>query len=352
MKKKNAVKENAKTIAIAILASFLVSIIFILSLGVNPLEAFRAMIMGALGRTYGIAEVIAKATPLIIIGLGVTIASHGGLSNLGGDGQFYIGSIASILVGIYLDNLPAILIWIIAMVVGIIAGGIWGLIAGTLKAKFNTSEVIITIMLNYVALYLVGFLVGGPLQAPGGIPQTKAISKEFQFAKLIEGTRVHMGIFFAIIGAFIVWWIFKKTLLGYRIQTVGASPKAAEYAGINIKRYWMLIMFISGAFAGLAGMVEIYGVHYRVLEGISSSFGFTALLIALLAKLNPLAVILGSLFISTLTVGANAMQISMSIPTSIVNVMQSLIIFFMLIIPDIKKSIKSKISIITTDKEE
>lgn len=330
------VLENAKVIGISIVAAFLVCMIFIFALGDNPVYVFWTMLKGALGRKYGLAEILAKATPLIIIGLGITVAAKGGMSNLGGDGQFYVGALASITVGLFLPpSWPSFLVWILAFLAAVISGGIWGALAGWLKSRFNTSEVIITIMLNYVALYFVGFMVSGPLQAPGGIPQTKSLDAARHFPKIISGTRAHGGIILAIIGAFMVWYLFKKMKLGYRIQTVGESPKAATYGGINTKGYMVLTMFIAGAFAGVAGMAEVYGVYYRVLEGITVNLGFTALLIALLARLNPFAVILGSLFISALTVGANSMQIVMNVPTSIVDVVQSLIIFFMLIMPAI-----------------
>ncbi len=337
------VLETMRTILYSILAAFLVSMVFILALGINPLSAFAAMYAGAFGRAYGLAETVAKATPLIIIGLGITIAARGGMANLGGDGQYYAGALASICVGLFLPAGTApIVVWVLAFAAAVLCGAFWGGLAGFLKARFHTSEVIITIMLNYVALYLVGALVNGVLQAPGGIPQTRALDKAYQFTKLITGTRVHAGILIGLVLAVLVWFLFKKTTLGYRIRTVGESPRAAQYGGINVKRYDVIIMGLAGAAAGIAGMVDVYGVHYRVLEGITSNFGFTALLIVLLARLNPLAVVLGSLFISALTVGANSMQMQMNVPTSIVNVVQSLIIFFMLILPGIRKKRQEK----------
>ncbi|NCB31339.1 MAG: ABC transporter permease [Clostridia bacterium] len=344
---RNVLLEKGEIIIISIIAAFLVSIVFVLALGENPFAAYGAMLQ-AVGKRYGLAETIAKATPLVIISLGLTLAVRGGLSNLGGDGQFYMGAIASICVGIYLpEGWPPIFVWLLALAAGAIAGGLWGALAGFLRARFNTSEVIITIMLNYVSLYWIGYLVHGPLQAPGGIPQTRALIPALQFPKLIQGTRAHTGILIGILAALLVWFIFRRTSLGYRIQAVGEAPKAAAYGGINTKRYMVIIMGISGAFAGIAGMVEVYGVHYRVLEGITASFGFTALLIALLANLHPLGAILGSLFISALTVGANSMQIDMNVPTSIVNVVQSLIIFFMLVMPQIKVDFMGRFKAIT-----
>lgn len=334
---------NIATVLLSIAAAFLVSVIFIAALGVNPFSAYAAMIKGAFGRVTGILEIMAKATPLIIIGLGVSVAQKGGLSNLGGDGQFYIGAICSILAGLFLpEGTPVPLVWVLAFVLGVLGGGAWGALAGFLKARFNTSEVIITIMLNYVALYFVAWLVASPLQAPGGIPQTRALPDAYHLPKLMTGSRAHWGIVVGLLAAVAVWFVMRRTVLGYRIETVGSAPAAAVYGGISTRGYTVLIMFISGAFAGVAGMVEVYGSVYRVLEGITTSFGFTAMLIALLAQLNPLAVVLGSLFISALTVGANAMQISMNVPTAIVNVVQSLIIFFILIMPGIRANLAAK----------
>lgn len=337
---------------VAVLAAFLVSLIFIAALGVNPFVAYGKLVSGAFGKKSSIFEILAKATPLAIMGLGVSISVRGGLSNLGGDGQFYVGALCAVCVGLYLpQTLPAPVIWVLAVVVACITGGIWGGLAGYLKTHFNTNEVIITIMLNYVAQYVVSWLVSGPLEAPGGIPQTRALDKAYCLPKLMSGSRAHWGILIVLVLLVAVWFVFKRTTLGYRIEAVGAAPEAAVYGGINQKVYMVLIMFISGAFCGLAGMVEVYGTYYRVLEGITTNFGFTAMLIALLAKLNPIAVVLGSLFISVLTVGANSMQIAMNVPTSIVNVIQSLIIVFILIMPGIEKNIRIRRERATHGKE-
>ncbi len=340
---RHKVMQNLAVILLSILAAFLVSVVFIAALGVNPLATYWAMLKGAFGRPAGILEILAKATPLLIIGLGISLAQKGGLANLGGDGQFYIGAICSICVGLFLPaGTPTLLVWVLAFLLGVLGGGAWGALAGFLKAFFGTSEVIITIMLNYVALYLVAWLVAGPLQAPGGIPQTRALPDVYHFPKLLQGSRAHWGILLGLAAAVLVWFIMRKTVLGYRIEAVGAAPKAAVYGGIHTKGYTVFILFLAGAFAGVAGMVEVYGSVYRVLEGITTNFGFTAMLIALLAQLNPFAVILGSLFISSLTVGANAMQIQMNVPTSIVYVVQSLIIFFILVFPGIRESVKKQ----------
>lgn len=330
---------NLWAMLFAILMAFLISALFILFLKVSPVDAFWAILKGAFGTPYGISEVLAKAIPLLIMSIGVTLAFKGGLSNLGGDGQFYFGALASVLVGLYCTGLPYPLRILLAMLVAALAGGMWGGLAGWMKAQLHTSEVIITIMLNYVAIFFVGFLINGPFIAPGGIPQTRSLDVGLQFPKLVSGTRVHAGLFLAIAIVVAVWWIMAKTVPGYKIQTVGCSPAAARYAGISTKRYYTTIMLASGGIAGIAGMVEVYGVHYRVLDGISGSFGFTAVLVALLGKLHPAGIVVGSLAVSVLAVGANSMQITMAVPTAIATVVQSLLIFFMLIAPAVQEKV-------------
>jgi len=330
------ISKTVLSFLIAFAAAFLFSILFIAALGVNPFVAYGKLIAGAFGRTSSIFEILAKATPLTIMGLGVSIGLRGGFSNLGGDGQFYVGALSSVCIGLYLpQTIPAPVIWLLAILTALVSGGLYGGLAGYCKTRFNTNEVIITIMMNYVAQYVVSWLVSGPLQAPGGIPQTKALAAAYTIPKLLSGTRAHWGIMLALALVFLVSFLFKRTILGFRIEALGASPAAAKYAGINSKLYTALILALSGGFCGLAGMIEVYGTYYRVLDGITTSFGFTAMLIALLAQLNPFGIFLGSIFISILTVGANSMQIALNIPTSIVNVIQSLIIIFILIMPSV-----------------
>lgn len=322
-------------VLLAIGLALLVSVVFILALGENPIAVFSYIIKGAFSKASSILEIFAKATPLITIGLGICVASSAGMTNLGGDGQFYIGAMASVCVGLFVKA-PTVVIWILSILVAIIAGGIWGGIAGFLKSTIDTSEVIIAIMLNYIALYIVGFLLSNPLQAPGGLPQTRAIDKSLYIPKIMTGARAHWGIVAAFILAIAVWFVMSRTLFGFRLSTVGRSPQAALYGGISIKKMSTLSMVIAGAFSGLAGMIEVYGTYYRVLEGITVNFGFTAVMIAILAKNKPAGVIIGSLLISALTVGVNSMQIEANVPTCIVTVIQSVVVFSFLVMPAIR----------------
>lgn len=339
---KESMKEKAIDLFMAVFMAIIISVIFILALGESPLHVFTEIGKGAFRSSSSILEILAKATPIITIGLGICVASSAGMTNLGGDGQFYIGAIASVIVGLYL-NAPPIIVWLLAILVAILAGGAWGGIAGLLRSTLGTSEVIITIMMNYIALYLIGFLISNPLQAPGGIPQTKALADHLHFPKLMLGSRAHWGIIIVILLAAVVSFVMNKTVFGFKMTTIGKSPKAAEYGGIETKKLSTLSLFIAGAFAGLAGMIEVYGTYYRVLEGITSSFGFTAVMIAILANNKPLGVIVGSVLLSTLTVGVNAMQIEVDVPTSIVTVIQGVVVFSFLVMPAIRANVSGSL---------
>ncbi len=339
--KEQNVSGSFANIALAIAMAVVVSVIFILALGENPITVFAYIFRGAFRNRSSVLEILAKATPIIAIGLGISVAAATGMTNLGGDGQFYVGAISAALVGIYLDA-PVIVVWLVALIVAILAGGLWGGFAGFLKATLDTSEVIVAIMMNYIALFLIGYLVSNPFQAPGGIPQTRAIPQNMQLPKLLQGSRAHWGIVFVALLAVVVQFVMSKTVFGFQLQTIGRSRKAAYYGGISVKKLSIVSMFIAGSFAGLAGMIEVYGTYYRVLEGISSDFGFTAVMIAILAKYRPAGIIVGSLLISALTVGVNSMQISVNVPTSIVTVIQSVVVFSILVMPTIRSNLVSR----------
>ncbi len=319
------------TIGASLLISLAICALFLRFAGSNPITAYKALFMGVFGSVYGIGEALAKAVPLILIGIGVAIGFRGGLTNLGGDGQFYWGAIASIYIAIIGHGLPLPLLAILSWLGGCIAGGLWGALAGFLKAYLNANEVITTIMLNYIATLFISFLVHGPLKEPGGyIPQTQPVPSALHLPQIISGTRAHAGLLVAIIALVIYYVFIWKTVYGYRLKATGFSSKGARYAGINTQGYNILTLFLSGAFAGLAGVVEVYGIHYRVLEGISPGYGFTAVVVALLGRFHPIGILLAALLLAALTVGSNFMQVAMGVPVSLVQIIQSLIIVFVL----------------------
>lgn len=278
-------------IVVSILAALLIGAVFVSFVGVSPLDAYYYMIIRPYSTQLGIGEVITKAIPLVIVGVGVAFAATGGCNNLGGEGQMYVGTLGAILfatsaLGRYLGfwAIPA------GMLAGALFGAIWGGFAGFMKAYYGSNELIVTLMLNYVALQLIAYLVHGPIMEAGGVnPQSAAISESMKLAKLWTGTRAHVGIFIAAACVLLYWFVRKYTKFGYKLRIVGKSPKAAQYAGCNVKFYRFISMVLAGGFAGLAGAVEIFGVQYRLIEGICAGMGITGMVVALIGCLNPRA---------------------------------------------------------------
>ena len=333
--------QGLAAILLSILLAFCISGIFISLAGKSPIYAFSTMITGALGSASGLSQVLIKSTPILLIGLGVCIGLRGGLTNLGGDGQLIMGAMAAIMIGVALDGmLAAPLVRILAFIGGALAGGIWGGLVGLLKAKFHMNVIITTIMLNYITNYLLSYAVQGPLKAEGSyLPQTQTLPQELRLPGILPGIRAHMGVVYALILAVGVYLFLRHTDWGYQIRVLGQAPRAAEYAGVRPQRYTIFIMFLAGAFAGAAGMIEMYGVYYRGISGIRDGVGFTAVSAALLAGSHPLLLIPASLFFGMLSAGANVMQVNVGIPNSVVNITQGTIILFALISPVIGKGL-------------
>lgn len=313
-----------------IIIALLIGAILIVSSGNNPLEAYRILIKGAFGSAHKISETLVKAIPLSIMALGTSIAFKNKIWNIGGDGQFIVGTIFSLSVGIYL-NLPPIVLLPVSFIAAFVGGGLWASIAGWLKTKFNANEVITTLMLNYIATYLLAYLVYGPMMDPEGFgfPQTPLLSENLRLGLFNEATRIHTGLFVAIALMFVMI-IFWKSTIGFRIKLMGQGSKVSSYAGISSKKTMILAMFLSGGLAGLAGWNEIYGIHYRLMTDIASGYGSLAIVIALLGNLNPVGIAFSSFFFAALLVGGNTMQRMMGIPYSIVDIIQALVIIFVI----------------------
>ena len=315
---------------LTVVIALTLSAVLILVSGNNPLEAYRLMINGAFGSAHKLSETMVKAIPLTIMALGTSIAFKNKIWNIGGDGQFTIGAIFSIVIGIY-ANLPPIILVPLGMVLAFLGGGLWAALAGFLKTKFNANEVITTLMLNYIASYFLMYLVYGPMMDPEGhgFPQTPLLASNARLGLFSTDTRIHMGIFIALI-AVVLLIFFWRSDLGYRIELMGQGEQVAKYAGVNAKRTLILAIFLSGGLAGLAGFNEVYGVHYRLMPEISSGYGSLAIVIALLGNLNPVGIVVSAFFFSVLLVGGNTMQRMTEIPYSIVDIIQGLVIIFVI----------------------
>ena len=323
---------------IATLAALAVGAVMLLLLGVNPVDAYGAMLEGAFGSSNALAETLVKATPLLLVGLGICVAFRGNVINIGGEGQMIIGAILGTLVGLSFSDWPGWAVIILSLFVGFLGGAAWGAIPGVLKAYFNVNEILSTIMMNAIAIQTMNFLLAGPMIDPAQaelaskIPQTARLMDAFRLPRLVP-TRLHLGALIAVVFAFLVYILLWRTIWGYRIRAVGQNPSASRYAGVNVKRYIVLAILLSGAFAGLAGVVQVFGVNYRMITdgsatGFTGSAGFNGIVVALFGQLHPLGAIPASIFFGALLVGANKMQRVMQVPSALITALNGLVVVF------------------------
>ena len=323
---------------LATFAALAVGAIMLLILRVNPGVAYSALIEGAFGSTNAMAETLVKATPLLLVGLGICIAFRANVINIGGEGQMIIGGILATQIGLTFTDLPGWLVIIIALFVGFLGGAIWGGIPGLLKAYFNVNEILSTVMLNAIAVQIMNFLLRGPMIDPAQlekaskIPQTARLLDAFRLPRLVP-TRLHLGFLIAVILAILVYILLWRTTLGYRIRAVGQNPHASRYGGIRVRRRIVTALLLSGAFAGLAGAIQVFGVNYRMItDGSASGFtgaaGFNGIVAALFGQLHPIGTIPASIFFGALLVGANKMQRVVQIPSALITAMNGLVVIF------------------------
>lgn len=299
------------------------------SLG-KVLAVYTGMLDGAFGSGYGISETIVKAIPLMLCGLGVSIAFRMQLWNIGAEGQFHMGAFGAAWVALSFSDLPVYVMLPAMVLAGMLCGGLWGLIPAIPRAYLGVNETITTLMLNYVAILWVNYLIFGPWKDPQGM--NFPLSKPFSEAAILPAlgdSRVHLGLVFALALAVVLWVALRQSRWGYEVTVIGESPRAARYAGMNIAKNILLVMFFSGAIAGLAGMAEVSAIAQRMQQGLSPGYGYTAIIVAWLAKLNPFAIILVSILLGALQVGGYSVQ-SSGVPAAIVFMIQGALLFFVL----------------------
>ena len=270
---------------------------------------------------------LVRAIPLIIIGVGVSLAFRAGVFNIGGEGQLALGAIAATMVGLFFPAISVVSV-VVAMTAAACAGAAWAGIAAFLRARFGVLEVISTLMLNFVAANLVSYLVRGHLQEPTHVyPQSELIAATARLPRLAETTRLHLGIFIALAVAFAAWWVLGRTAAGFKLRAVGASPTASLVTGrVNVGMVSAMALVASGALAGLAGGIEVSGVTYALYESISPGYGFSAIAVAILGGLHPLRVIGAALLFAVLETGALGMQRDAGVPAVMANVLEALVI--------------------------
>ncbi|MBW7884144.1 MAG: ABC transporter permease [Caldilineaceae bacterium] len=318
----------------AVLLAFALGGILLLALGANPFQSFWTLLSGAFGSVSGLTSTLAKATPLLLVGLGICISFRGGVINIGGEGQIIVGALASTALALALRDWPGWLLLPLTLLAGALAGALWGGIAGLLKARLNVNEILSTVMLNAIALQIMNSLLRGlmldPAQIAAGtnIPQSETLPQQVWLLKLVPRTLLHSGAILALVLAILVYFLLWRTTIGYRIRTVGLNPSAARYAGIPVPFYVALSLTLAGAFAGLAGAVEVVGVQHRMLEGLSGGYGFSGIVAALFGKLHPLGAVPASFLFGGLLVGADKMQRAIQVPSALIVAINGLVVMF------------------------
>jgi ABC-type uncharacterized transport system permease subunit len=324
----------------AALAALLLGVVMLWALGANPITGYHALVKGAFGNTDALTQTAIKAVPLALVGVGICIAFRANVLNIGGEGQLVMGGLASTATVLAAPNLPRPLLVPIVLLAGAVGGAIWGAIPGSLKAYFNVNEILSTIMLNIVAVQVMNYLLRGPMIDKSQsstfalIPQTKRLPAGADLPILFGNTRLHAGVLVAVLAAVGVYVFLWRTGLGFRLRAVGLSREAAGYAGMPVKRNITLALTLSGAMAGLAGAVLVFGSvsHRMVTDGSATGFtgsaGFNGIVAALFGGLNPLWTLASSFIFGGLLIGGNAMQIAVQVPSSLIVALNGLVVVF------------------------
>ena len=319
----------------AVLTAVIVGSLVILAAGVNPLEAYAALFRGAFGSGPAIAKTLARATPFIIAALAVAFGFKAGLFNIGAEGQLLVGALAAAWVGTWdwVAAIPAVIAILVVLLAGFAGGFLWGGIPGVLKARTGAHEVIVTIMLNAIAVRLAEWLINSRsprvlLDVKASVPHTEQIADVARLPRLGD-TPLHLGLLLAVLLCVAVWFVLQRTTFGFEIRTVGANPNAATYAGMSVARTVVLVLALCGAFAGLAGAGEVAGgTEGYLTAGRFRNIGFDSIAIALLARANPFAVIPAAILWGALLVGSGPMQLQAGVSSDLVLVVQALVILF------------------------
>ena len=319
-------------IILSILVAMLIRAVILIAIGADVLKTYLVILTEPLKNKIGITEVLLRMIPLTIVALGITVAYRSGIINIGAEGQMAMGILATTAIALLFPNLPSAVLIPFAILAGALGGAFWGFIPGFLKAKLEVSELLSTVMLNYIAAQFYTFFLRGPMLDPAeltmgsGTPQSMRLTRNIDLTRLIPGTRLHSGIFIAIGLAILIYFLLWKTSYGFKMRAAGAQERAARYGGINVPKYLIIAMAISGAFAGMAGAIEIAGVHRRAIEGVTSGYGFSGIVVALFGGLHPAGILPAAFFFGLLLYGADMTQRLVGVPANMVQVLQGVII--------------------------
>ncbi len=317
---------------VSVLVALILGAFLFLWVGVNPARAYLEIFKGAFGNFYNFSEVLVRATPLILCGLSVGLAGKMLIWNIGAEGQLVMGGVAGAGVALFLSShMPSSLVIPTMILAGFLGGALWGLIPGFLRARFQVNEIITSLMLNYVAILWLEHLYFGPWRDPAGrgFPGTAMFPDVAWFHRFF-GARIHLGLPIGLIAAACIWFVLAHTQWGYEVRVVGANARAAQYARVNITRNILWIMVISGGLAGLAGIGETAGIHYRLQQGLAVGNGYVGIVVAWLGRLSPGSIVLISVLLGGLMVGGDQIQISLHVPSAISLTLEGAILFCVL----------------------
>jgi simple sugar transport system permease protein len=316
----------------SVLLGLAASGLMMLLLDQNPVKIFADLFLYVFRDFYNVADIFAKATPLILTGLAFGFAFRASLFNIGAQGQFYMGVLASVACALKFGVLPSFLLLPLCLTASVVAGGLWGSLVGFCKARFNANEFLISMMSTYVAVAVMDFLLRGPLrETKGEYPQTNVIAESAWIPSLIPQTRFHWGFLVALAAALLAYLILWRTSLGFRIRAVGMNRGAARYAGIDEKRLFVTVFLIGGGFAGLAGFMEVNGIQHMAVQGFNPMLGSEGIGIAILGNAHPLGIVLSSLLFGALKVGGNLLTQTTTIPSSIIAIMEGFVMLFVVL---------------------
>lgn len=312
-----------------ILLSLICTGIIMAALGYNPFTMYSKLLKGALGSRYNITATVAKCIPLLILSLGVSVAFKMKFWNIGAEGQFYMGAFGATFIWLSFPNLPIFIMLPLMMLVAVVCGGLWALIPAVLKHKLGTSETLVTLMMNYIAIKWITYLQFGPWKDPAenNMPKIYKFTENSSLPKIFG---VHIGWIIALILVVVIYVMMKYTKFGFEISVLGENPQTARYAGMNVTRTLIAAVLVSGGICGLAGMIQATGNEGRLANDISAGLGFTAIITAWLAKLSAPMILVASFLFAILLQGGSYLQVAMQIPSSVSAVIQGIILFFVL----------------------
>jgi simple sugar transport system permease protein len=316
---------------VAVVVALLVGSVLLLVAGVDPLGAYEALFSSAFGSPYSLSESVVQATPLMLAALGTLITFKAGFWNIGAEGQLQMGALAATWATFIFAGYPPIVMIPCIMVFGFLGGGAWGMIPAIFKIKLGADEMLTTMMMNYIAILVVVYFVYGPWRDPSayGNPRSPLLPVSARLPAIPE-TRIHLTVFVGLVIAVLLYLVLNRTKLGLEIRIIGASTEAARYAGINAFKDMLIVTLIGGGISGLAGMGQVAGIFFSLPKSVSPGYGYTAIVVAWLARLNPLTIPVSAFLFGGLLNGGYGIQMTFAVPIALVNAIQALVLFFIL----------------------